>query len=228
MSAYGTPHWRRGSKLLGANTCPVCSQRVGSVKPGTCPVSDIITTCECRPELITCNGDSECPGSQKCCSYGCGCRTQCVDPVGSYGPSAGCEYNGRRYREGERFPSSDGCNTCTCGSSGQVGCTEMACLNGCEYNGRRYRVGEGFPSSDGCNTCTCGSSGQVGCTEMACISLGDRGVCSQSKVVGRCRAAFPRYWFNSQTNRCESFTYGGCGGNENNFKTLQECQRRCQ
>nr|XP_022312348.1 four-domain proteases inhibitor-like isoform X3 [Crassostrea virginica] len=166
----------------------VCSQRVVVEKPGTCPVSGIITTCECRPELITCNGDSECPGSQKCCSYGCGCRTQCVDPVGSYGPSAGCE-----------------------------------------YNGRRYRVGEGFPSSDGCNTCTCGTSGQVGCTEMACISpVGGRGVCSQPKVVGRCRAAFPRYWFNSQTNRCESFTYGGCGGNENNFKTLQECQRRCQ
>ena len=60
------------------------------------------------------------------------------------------------------------------------------------------------------------------------LAVGDRGVCSQPKVVGRCRAAFPRYWFNSQTNRCERFTYGGCGGNENNFKTSQECQRRCQ
>ena len=41
----------------------------------------------------------------------------------------GCEYNGRRYRVGEGFPSSDGCNTCTCGSSGRVGCTEMACIS---------------------------------------------------------------------------------------------------
>ena len=60
------------------------------------------------------------------------------------------------------------------------------------------------------------------------LAVGDRTVCAQPQVVGRCRAAFPRYWFNSQTNRCERFTYGGCGGNENNFKTLQECQRRCQ
>nr|XP_022311783.1 eppin-like isoform X4 [Crassostrea virginica] len=155
-------------------------------KPGTCPVSDIITTCECRPELITCNGDYECPGSQKCCSYGCGCRTSCVDPIGLPGIQKGCRYNGRRYRIGESFPSSDGCNTCTCGVGGQVSCTEKACLQ---------------PIKD---------------------------VCSQPKVVGPCRAAFRRFWYNRRTNQCERFIYGGCRGNENNFETLQECQTRCQ
>ena len=60
------------------------------------------------------------------------------------------------------------------------------------------------------------------------LAVGDRNVCAQPKVVGRCRAAFRRYWFNSQTNRCELFIYGGCGGNDNNFKALQECQTRCQ
>nr|XP_022311780.1 four-domain proteases inhibitor-like isoform X1 [Crassostrea virginica] len=197
-------------------------------KPGTCPVSDIITTCECRPELITCNGDYECPGSQKCCSYGCGCRTSCVDPIGLPGIQKGCRYNGRRYRIGESFPSSDGCNTCTCGVGGQVSCTEKACLQlGCMYNGKRYREGESFPSIDGCNTCSCGAKGRVVCTKRACIKP-IKDVCSQPKVVGPCRAAFRRFWYNRRTNQCERFIYGGCRGNENNFETLQECQTRCQ
>ncbi len=39
-----------------------------------------------------------------------------------------CEYNGWAYADGESFPSSDGCNTCSC-SNGDVVCTEMACIN---------------------------------------------------------------------------------------------------
>ena len=26
---------------------------------------------------------------------------------------------------------------------------------------------------------------------------------------------------------CEEFIYGGCGGNENNFETLEECNQQC-
>ncbi|HVH43446.1 MAG TPA: hypothetical protein VM925_13925 [Labilithrix sp.] len=38
-----------------------------------------------------------------------------------------CEYGGQRYRPGDQFASTDGCNTCTCGESGSVACTKMAC-----------------------------------------------------------------------------------------------------
>eukprot|EP00105_Crassostrea_gigas_P016167 XP_011433452.1 PREDICTED: eppin-like [Crassostrea gigas] len=55
--------------------------RAPKVKPGTCPVDDTITTCDCRPEYIQCKGDYACPGAQKCCSWGCGCRTRCVNPA---------------------------------------------------------------------------------------------------------------------------------------------------
>lgn len=58
--------------------------------------------------------------------------------------------------------------------------------------------------------------------------LAIKDVCSQPKVVGPCRAAFRRFWYNRRTNQCERFIYGGCRGNENNFETIQECQRRCQ
>lgn len=39
---------------------------------------------------------------------------------------ANCEYNGTSYEAGSSFPSSDGCNTCSC-SEGGVACTLRAC-----------------------------------------------------------------------------------------------------
>lgn len=52
--------------------------------------------------------------------------------------------------------------------------------------------------------------------------------CEQPKVVGRCRAAVERYYFDTATESCTSFTYGGCDGNQNNFDTLENCQAHCE
>lgn len=51
--------------------------------------------------------------------------------------------------------------------------------------------------------------------------------CLLPKVTGLCRARFPRFYFNEAKGRCEGFTFGGCGGNGNNFKTLKECKQTC-
>jgi len=51
--------------------------------------------------------------------------------------------------------------------------------------------------------------------------------CQQPKKIGHCRAAFPRYFFNSATKKCERFTYGGCGGNANNFRSETACRNAC-
>ena len=51
--------------------------------------------------------------------------------------------------------------------------------------------------------------------------------CSQPKVVGFCRAAMPRYFYNKNTRLCENFIYGGCGGNDNNFRSYSACVRKC-
>ena len=58
------------------------------------------------------------------------------------------------------------------------------------------------------------------------ISLVD--LCSLPVVVGPCRAAFPRWFYNSTSQRCESFTYGGCKGNANRFESKELCESACQ
>ncbi|XP_067323232.1 WAP four-disulfide core domain protein 8-like [Anolis sagrei] len=44
---------------------------------------------------------------------------------------------------------------------------------------------------------------------------------------GDCKANIPRFFFNSTSWKCEGFIYGGCGGNDNNFKTREECLQFC-
>uniref|UniRef100_V5HA84 Putative kunitz-like protease inhibitor n=2 Tax=Ixodes ricinus TaxID=34613 RepID=V5HA84_IXORI len=52
-------------------------------------------------------------------------------------------------------------------------------------------------------------------------------ICEAPYDEGRCRAAFPRFYFNSTVQECLNFTYGGCGGNENNFHTKKDCRDKC-
>ncbi|XP_034752604.1 BPTI/Kunitz domain-containing protein-like isoform X7 [Etheostoma cragini] len=54
------------------------------------------------------------------------------------------------------------------------------------------------------------------------------GVCKKTpETDGPCRGQIPRYFFNSSSTSCQLFTYGGCGGNQNNFQTEKECMQRC-
>ncbi|XP_043931089.1 tissue factor pathway inhibitor-like isoform X2 [Protopterus annectens] len=44
---------------------------------------------------------------------------------------------------------------------------------------------------------------------------------------GPCRGFFTKYFYNATTGQCEKFMYGGCLGNENNFMTLEACNKSC-
>ncbi|KRX20652.1 Mitochondrial inner membrane protein OXA1L, partial [Trichinella nelsoni] len=44
---------------------------------------------------------------------------------------------------------------------------------------------------------------------------------------GLCKNVQLRWYFNKKKGTCESFIYGGCGGNGNNFQTEEECQNQC-
>ncbi|XP_008049190.2 kunitz-type protease inhibitor 2, partial [Carlito syrichta] len=51
--------------------------------------------------------------------------------------------------------------------------------------------------------------------------------CLASQVVGACRASIPRWWYNVTDGSCQQFVYGGCGGNDNNYQSKEECLEKC-
>ncbi|ROL50403.1 Tissue factor pathway inhibitor [Anabarilius grahami] len=51
--------------------------------------------------------------------------------------------------------------------------------------------------------------------------------CALKKDEGPCKAIRDRFYFDTDTGRCEPFEYGGCQGNANNFETRQECEEMC-
>ena len=62
---------------------------------------------------------------------------------------------------------------------------------------------------------------------IACTLIGCPDVCTLEREQGICRGYFPSYYYNSDSEECELFVYGGCGGNGNRFSTLEGCLRRC-
>uniref|UniRef100_A0A914HT32 Uncharacterized protein n=1 Tax=Globodera rostochiensis TaxID=31243 RepID=A0A914HT32_GLORO len=52
-------------------------------------------------------------------------------------------------------------------------------------------------------------------------------ICDHRIDPGECSGVFHRYGYDSDTNRCNQFMYGGCSGNGNNFATLADCQVAC-
>jgi hypothetical protein len=57
-----------------------------------------------------------------------------------------CSYDGATYDVGDSFPSTDGCNTCSCSSSGNATCTKKACL-ACDPDNEPWRNYVGTPTT---------------------------------------------------------------------------------
>lgn len=51
--------------------------------------------------------------------------------------------------------------------------------------------------------------------------------CSLPLDPGPCQGHFLRWQYDVHTQRCLPFKYGGCHGNANRFRTLQECHMTC-
>lgn len=52
-------------------------------------------------------------------------------------------------------------------------------------------------------------------------------VCLLPPKEGPCRALIPRWYYDRYTQTCQEFTYGGCQGNANNFRSLESCEKSC-
>uniref|UniRef100_A0A224X8I5 Putative Protease inhibitor n=1 Tax=Megacormus gertschi TaxID=1843536 RepID=A0A224X8I5_9SCOR len=51
--------------------------------------------------------------------------------------------------------------------------------------------------------------------------------CTLSPEKGPCDDDIEMYYYDASTKTCETFTYGGCEGNNNKFPTKEECLVAC-
>ncbi|KAL0859206.1 hypothetical protein ABMA27_011023 [Loxostege sticticalis] len=51
--------------------------------------------------------------------------------------------------------------------------------------------------------------------------------CLEAVRPGYCKGYAVRYAFYTNDYTCRQFVYSGCDGNNNHFKTLDECQKYC-
>ncbi|XP_050036884.2 kunitz-type serine protease inhibitor A-like [Dermacentor andersoni] len=64
--------------------------------------------------------------------------------------------------------------------------------------------------------------------EATCLpQRGRPNACEQLPETGVCRARIPRWFYDFRSRTCKIFTYGGCGGNENQFDSEGMCQATC-
>ncbi|XP_074105077.1 proteoglycan-like sulfated glycoprotein papilin isoform X3 [Cotesia typhae] len=60
-----------------------------------------------------------------------------------------------------------------------------------------------------------------------CVSPTGRDVCYLPKSTGPCEGYYPMWYYDSERKQCGQFIYGGCLGNNNKFKTHEECEQLC-
>nr|ACR78499.1 putative serine protease inhibitor 373 [Drysdalia coronoides] len=64
--------------------------------------------------------------------------------------------------------------------------------------------------------------------ELTPVSSKDRpDFCHLPHETGPCKAKIQAFYYNPIYDTCLKFIYGGCEGNANNFKTIDECKRTC-
>uniref|UniRef100_A0A8C2IHV6 Tissue factor pathway inhibitor n=1 Tax=Cyprinus carpio TaxID=7962 RepID=A0A8C2IHV6_CYPCA len=62
---------------------------------------------------------------------------------------------------------------------------------------------------------------------QSAVGLQTKEDCLLQVKAGTCNDDIQRYYYNTLTQKCEEFSYSGCGGNANNFKSILECKKTC-
>lgn len=115
------------------------------------------------------------------------------------------------------FASLDLCKQ-TCGVSADPG-TGTACPSLEEYC---KLVCAGEPAPTGGPSCPVPR-----CDCNAFVPQPTDPICLLARDSGPCDAAFARWGYNTETGKCELFSYGGCEGNANNFESEEACGAAC-
>ncbi|KAF7386509.1 hypothetical protein HZH68_013641 [Vespula germanica] len=56
----------------------------------------------------------------------------------------------------------------------------------------------------------------------------EQDVCLLPALLGECHNYTQRWYYDSYEQQCRQFYYGGCGGNQNNFVSQDDCKNRCE
>ncbi|EYB82917.1 hypothetical protein Y032_0347g3158 [Ancylostoma ceylanicum] len=122
-----------------------------------------------------------------------------------------------------------------CGGNQNRFASKEDCLQGCKS---LTLCGKGLPLMDFAGNIKRCDAHRVPCPgshqcvghgmESVCCQKADR-ICQASLNAGNACGIPPqtRYYYDAPSKLCRPFTFTGCGGNENNFKTKGECTQFC-
>ncbi|XP_065706028.1 uncharacterized protein [Patagioenas fasciata] len=230
---------------------PAAGQRLLG-RDGECPPPSRIPVGRCDN---FCSSDENCPGSERCCSTGCG--RECRLPIGAkrgFCPQAPdvvsiclVECSSDSQCRGNGKCCSIGCHVqCVQSVPAKSGVcpkrkvlqTFAPCNNSCtddtDCPGRNKccftGCGLGCLSPDKATMAPLPRTGRHNHLDPAASDspVSSPHICHLPPVHGPCRERYRRYAYNPAMGTCQPFIYSGCKGNPNNFEMVEECQKVCQ
>ncbi|XP_021340999.1 papilin-like isoform X4 [Mizuhopecten yessoensis] len=64
-------------------------------------------------------------------------------------------------------------------------------------------------------------------TDAPVVPVEEKDICLLAYETGSCSEAHSRWYYDFNEGFCKQFVYGGCGQNENNFNSKEECENSC-
>uniref|UniRef100_A0A673IMD4 Kunitz-type serine protease inhibitor 6-like n=1 Tax=Sinocyclocheilus rhinocerous TaxID=307959 RepID=A0A673IMD4_9TELE len=111
------------------------------------------------------------------------------------------------------------------------GTCQLFIYGGCGGNQNNYKTEEScMTTCTGTLVCDSSAALKVKCQKKITSRISVRfyiKTCAMPSDSGPCRAAFPVFYFEPNTQSCKPFIYGGCQGNLNRYSSEEECMAAC-